>query len=51
VEVNRFRTTKQIRGFLAVENEQLAGTKGGHVWYDDIRVHRCLPREPVCATS
>jgi hypothetical protein len=51
VEVNRFRTTKQLRGFLAVENEQLAGTKGGHVWYDDIRVHRCLPGEPVCATS
>jgi hypothetical protein len=51
VEVNRFHTTKQTRGFLSVENEQLAGTKGGHIWYDDIRVHRCLPEEPVCATS
>ena len=34
-----------------VENEQLAGTKGGHVWYDDIRVHRCLPKEAVCSTA
>jgi len=40
VEVQRFVSAKQTRGFVAVENEQLAGTKGGHLWYDDIRVKR-----------
>jgi hypothetical protein len=49
-EVQRFTTTKQLRGFIAVENEQLAGTKGGHISYDDIRIHRCLPGDPVCST-
>ncbi|HUR51800.1 MAG TPA: DUF1080 domain-containing protein [Mycobacteriales bacterium] len=48
-EVQRFRSAQQTRGFLAVENEQLAGTHGGHIWYDDIRVHRCLPQEAACA--
>ena len=49
VEVNRFQTALQTRGFLAVENEQLAGTKGGHTWYDDIRVHRCTATDKACA--
>lgn len=48
VEVMRYRTTLATRGFLSVENEQLAGTKGGHLWYDDIRVHRCAGADPVC---
>jgi hypothetical protein len=48
VAVQRYRTTKGTRGFLAVENEQLAGTHGGHIWYDDIRVHPCEQADPLC---
>jgi hypothetical protein len=48
LEVQRYRTTKALRGFLSVENEQIAGTHGGHLWYDDIRVHRCSAGDPVC---
>ena len=48
VEVQRYRTTKRTRGFLAVENEQLYGTHGGHIWYDDVRVHRCDEADRLC---
>jgi hypothetical protein len=50
-EVQRFTTAKQLRGFIAVENEQLIGTKGGHLWYDDIRIHRCVAGEALCSTQ
>jgi hypothetical protein len=47
-EVSRYVSKKALRGFVAVENEQLAGTEGGHVWYDDVRVHRCSAGDTVC---
>lgn len=50
-EVQDFRSSKPTRGFVAVENEQLLGTEGGHLWYDDVRVHRCTgPADALCAT-
>ncbi len=52
VETQRFTTAKELKGYIAVENEQLVGTKGGHLWYDDVRVHRCTgAADPLCATS
>jgi hypothetical protein len=47
-EVSRFLSKKALRGFVAVENEQLAGTEGGHLWYDDVRLHRCSAGDSVC---
>lgn len=41
-EVTRYATPHALRnGFISVENEQLVPGTGGHLWYDDIRVHRC----------
>lgn len=52
-EVTRRTTGKELRrGFLSVENEFLFPTAAGHVWYDDIRVHRCTsPDDRLCATG
>lgn len=48
-EVQRYTSTKQLRGFFSVENEQLFGVAdSGHLWYDDIRVHRCTPADALC---
>jgi hypothetical protein len=51
IEVSRYLSKKALRGFVAVENEQLAGTEGGHVWYDDVRVHRCSAGDSVCRST
>jgi hypothetical protein len=51
VEVQRFTSEKQTRGHIAVENEQLVGTHGGHLWYDDVRVHECGPADALCSTE
>ena len=51
-EVTRYRSPHALRnGFISVENEQLVPGTGGHLWYDDIRVHRCSgPRDALCST-
>jgi hypothetical protein len=50
-EVTRHETALPLRsGFISVENEQLVPGTGGHLWYDDIRIHRCTgPADPLCA--
>ena len=51
-EVTRHTTAHTLRsGFISVENEQLLSTSGGHLWYDDIRVHRCNGEaDRLCST-
>jgi hypothetical protein len=62
VEVQRYHSPRQLRGYLAVKNEQLNVLQGqaDPLWstdvpgnytisYADIRVHRCLPGDALCA--
>jgi hypothetical protein len=58
-EVMRHQTAHERReGFISVENEQLLPADDappgsvGHLWYDDIRVHRCQGHaDPLCAVD
>jgi hypothetical protein len=62
VEVNRYVSPRQLRGYIGVKNEQLNALQGegDPLWYTDlpgnftisyadIRVHRCLPGDALCA--